>query len=371
MSNIQILFQIPTQIETGLALGTYERIGGVVRDTGTKQVVMWLQEGSQFSSGQNVVGGLMSSVMHKTGMSSAAASAVLGGTVPVLNLAMAGYTLYLMIESVRELEKEIEENHERVSEEFARDRRIEFEAALANARDVVDAENDVYKQQAAQRAIDQLYKAQQQRLTDFDELISKSGDFDEFLQLQNYLLQAMMTSSMRTRCYLETNQTNVALSRLQDALREYLPRTQHLARKLLGQYPAMYFNSEISEEDFERYLAIEAWIRDIDDVLPILVKEYRSQFWNKETIKPLAGASAKPFWNRSNSDTEPTHLKALTQMEILIENYNRLLGFELELASIRLSFDEWETVVSNLESQDDYVVLVDQDLIQSLDRLSM
>ena len=372
MSNIQILFQLPAYIESGLTLGTYERVGAVIRDSQTKQVVMWLREGGEAASNPKAMNGLMASVMRQSGMSSAAMGAILGSTLMTVNLAMSGYTLYLMVERVRELEQQIEALHERVSEEFARDRRVEFEAALSNARDVVDAENDAYKQQAANQAINQLFKAQQHRLQDFDQLVVTASGFDQLQQAQNYLLQAMMTSTMRVRCFLETDQFNVARSRLKEALDEYLPRTKHLIQKWLGEHPAIYFNSTISDTDFERYLQIETWVREVDDVLAILVKEYRSEFWNRDAIKPLSGLSFKlPFMNRSDTDVEPTYLEALTQAEVLIENYHRLLGFELELASMRLKFEEWDALVGDLETQEDYVLLVDQDALTASDRLSI
>lgn len=371
MSNIEILFQLPQHIEAGLALGKYERIGGVIRNSQSKQIVMWLQEGGQVATNPNATKGLMASVLQNTGMSSATMSVILGGTLSTLNVAMSGYTLYLMIERVRELEKAIDELHEKVSEEFARDRRIEFEAALSNARDVVDAENISYKQQAANQAINQLFKARQQRLTDFDELLNDTSDIDHLFRANHYLLQAMMASTLRIRCYLETNQETVARSRLKEALQEYYPRTRELVRKWLGAHPAMYFHSEVSEEDFSRFLKIEAWVRDEDNILPVLIKEYREDFWNREAIKPLTSSSFNfPFMNRNSRENEPIHLQALTQSEIVIENYQRLLGFELELASMRLSFNEWDSIVSNLEERDDYVLLVDQDIVDASSRLS-
>ena len=43
--NLNVLFDVPAQVAQGLANGSLERVGGVVRDTSSKQVVMWLQEG--------------------------------------------------------------------------------------------------------------------------------------------------------------------------------------------------------------------------------------------------------------------------------------------------------------------------------------
>lgn len=44
MTDVHVLFELPKEIEKGLAEGTYERVGGVIRKTGDKQVVTWLSE---------------------------------------------------------------------------------------------------------------------------------------------------------------------------------------------------------------------------------------------------------------------------------------------------------------------------------------
>ena len=42
---LNVVFDVPPQVTQGLLNGTLERVGGVVRDSSSKQVVMWLQEG--------------------------------------------------------------------------------------------------------------------------------------------------------------------------------------------------------------------------------------------------------------------------------------------------------------------------------------
>lgn len=42
---IDVTFLVPEGIKTGLAKGVYERVGGVIRKTGSKEVVFWLKEG--------------------------------------------------------------------------------------------------------------------------------------------------------------------------------------------------------------------------------------------------------------------------------------------------------------------------------------
>ena len=43
--NLNVVFDVPARVAQGLLNGSLERVGGVVRDSSTKKVVMWLQEG--------------------------------------------------------------------------------------------------------------------------------------------------------------------------------------------------------------------------------------------------------------------------------------------------------------------------------------
>ena len=43
--NLDVVFDVPQNIAKGLQDGSLERIGGVVRESSSKRVVMWLQEG--------------------------------------------------------------------------------------------------------------------------------------------------------------------------------------------------------------------------------------------------------------------------------------------------------------------------------------
>lgn len=45
MAELTVMFDVPAAIAQGLKNGTLERVGGVIRNVGDKQIVMWLQEG--------------------------------------------------------------------------------------------------------------------------------------------------------------------------------------------------------------------------------------------------------------------------------------------------------------------------------------
>jgi len=45
MGLLHVLFEIPAHLQTGLSSGVLERVGGVIRDAASKQVVAWLRDG--------------------------------------------------------------------------------------------------------------------------------------------------------------------------------------------------------------------------------------------------------------------------------------------------------------------------------------
>ena len=44
MQTVEATFAVPPHVSQGLDNGEYERVGGVVRDSQSKQVVAWLRE---------------------------------------------------------------------------------------------------------------------------------------------------------------------------------------------------------------------------------------------------------------------------------------------------------------------------------------
>ena len=53
MLQIEVMLEVPLRIAAGLAGGQLERVGGVVRDVGTKQIVALLREGGQLANGSH------------------------------------------------------------------------------------------------------------------------------------------------------------------------------------------------------------------------------------------------------------------------------------------------------------------------------
>jgi hypothetical protein len=359
---IEVLFEIPTAIQSGLANGTLERIGGVIRDTNNKQIVAWLREGGKISSNPNISQGLMGTLLQYGGKSS---TAILGSTASVLNVAMAGYYSYKIIEQLLSLHQELEKIHERIAQEFSRDRLVQLETALEMARDAMEADNETY----ADNAISHLLEARNHLLYDFKAHRTNANTADQLRQAQYDLIQAMLVDTMRIRCYLMTDE-RFALTRLKECIDDFALLVKDFIPQWLGDHPALYFHQDVTDADLRRFIDIEARLRGQDDVLMELIQAYRQDFWKPEVIRPLQdplflGVINVSFVGRNEPESVPDHLVALDQVEILIENYDRLEGFRLELASKRLTFHDWEAQV-DMSDWDDYALLVDNDVMERL-----
>ena len=74
MGTVNATFQVPEYIAQGISKGAYERVGGVVREAGSKQVVAWLREASETA---------------KPVLSSIVSLSSVGAVASVLNLAVS------------------------------------------------------------------------------------------------------------------------------------------------------------------------------------------------------------------------------------------------------------------------------------------
>ena len=384
MPAIEVLLEVPPAIVQGLANGTLERVGGVIREVGNKQVVAWLREGGKIASNPNILTGLVQATggvgSVATGILNTVVSAhshdlikkeiarqgIMLGTMGILNIAISGCTLYILNRRINHLGEQIE----KIAAEFDRDRWIKLSAALESMRDVAEAEGDSYKHDVL-RLNQELNEGRKHILDKVEDRLTDSIGSEQGQIAQDYLLLAMQVDTMRIRCYLETDEHKMARDRLKERLEDYRERTGVFVHKLLGVHHARYFHELVDIEDLARYIRIEGWLRGKDDVLMDVIKDYRGDFWNQDAIQDIIPGRSLPG---RPSEESTQHLTALAQAELLIENFQRLEGFEGELDAIeRLGLKEWEDLASaadfNIDEHNDYVLLVDKDRLAVAEQL--
>ncbi len=266
MGSLEVLFEVPKWIEKGLATGVLQRVGGVVVENGSKQVVAWLRDGAAVNNVLDVASGIpspfgllmtaaRSAITLWDGKMTRDAVGLVGNQVAqvaqqvagvseqlnvvtalsgftitgqVLNLGLSAATFYATMKRLDKLTDEIAKLSELIQAEFNRDRDIRFKRALQAARDVFESENAVQRDQATRSAVDGLFEARENFLLDFEQSI-KSSNNDGQLQLARHsLIRAMYAEISRIRCYIAANDLNLAKQRLREDIPFFKSHSQTL-----------------------------------------------------------------------------------------------------------------------------------------------
>ncbi len=404
MPQIQVMLEVPLKIAVGLASGQLERMGGVIVDRGSKQVVAWLREGGQISNNSDLAAELLRSVLQASSSGAArplaaaanAAFAVRSNyllfqslealsnlvefatAIAVLDLAATAFSAAIVLKRIRDLEKRIERLYKHISSEFSRDRQVKLEAAIHTASDALNMHNPDSKSFHANSAIIRLFEARQHIWREVEMLKGSSSGATNNQLMQDNLLQAMHLDTLRGRCLHEIDQVGLATAYLSDKLEAYRETSRLLVHRHLGEHRAVFFHKSVSERDLKRYLAIETWLRPSEDRLWEILLANRQDFWNNDVGKDPKIAKGGKFshlslpYHRKGEPEDSTLLQVLTRSEILIENYQRFRGDIAELRSIErfgITATEWEQQQEealaraeiNLSEHDDYVLLVDKE----------
>jgi hypothetical protein len=360
MADLEVVLELPERIELGLANGTLERIGGVIVERGSRQIVAWLRDSGDIVTAIDPA--------QTLGLASQAFG-TLAGTGILLNIALSSASLVSTMQRVDRLSEAVAKLAEQQSMEFKRDRDTRFRSALQSARDALDAKNESTREQRAHQASQGLYEAQDSLLRDYDEVI----DHDP-TAAQHYLTRAMYACTSRIRCYLEIEEIDLARDRLGENLEEFRTYTERLVERSLGKHPAVFLHRDFERPEVERFLAAQQWLLRIDDFIEIL-ERLRADFWNPEALETESANSPTALFKQLRSVTSrksvnlaERYQSGLGQAEAVIENYQRLEGFLLELRSMRLStFREWRNLVTEEHLEEQGIgIIIDTDRLSDI-----
>ncbi len=411
MSPLEVVFEVPKHILSGLLSGQLERVGGVIRNSATKEVVVWLRDANVLDS----VGGILPTPLnlilnaaraalslydghltrtaigelseqvdqlsHQLKWVTSMSTFVVGGQV--LNLGLTAISLYATLQKLNQLSDEISHLSEMIRAQFNWDRNLRFKTALQAARDVFETDESNFRNNAVRSAIDGLYEARENFLDDYNETM-KRGDptLDNLLMAKHYLIRAIYAETSRIRCYLASGEIDIARRYLKEDLVIFKEASTRLVDQFIGKKPALYFYKDVDASDLDRFLQIQRWLKSPDDVsgkealtLFDVINQLRGDFWNQTIVQEEYDNPIGRLINRP-SNTVATQVSKIPQQlsnaEIMIENYQRLLGFDLELRSIRLSldnftFDEWNKyTLKDDPQQHRFAMVIDRDQLDQV-----
>ncbi len=399
MPVIEVLLEVPAKIALGLASGQLVRVGGVIQDAKTKQIVAWLREGGKISKNSdpasaltrflyqsllehanlakagdtaqqvkalsNLVShiGVINNVLGAANVAATARShylltlrlqqiqsmLVFSTRLGMLHLGMTGLGLVLMLKHFSDLQATLKKViAEALDDSLRATLKINVGSALEAAQVVMEATDGNFKETMAAFLDYLLINGRQHILSDFHKVKHKKKTRGDMEASQKLLKQAMHLDETRIRAFLEVRQDEVAHRVANNRLKMYRKETEKYIGILLGRphKRAVYLHKKVSDCDLQRYLSIEQWLRGKEDVLWDIVLEKRKQFWNSD-IKGMLESAPGPLGIGGAGKAPTGHIDALKQAELAIENFQRFEGFALELKSIsrlKISLNDWETL---------------------------
>jgi tetratricopeptide (TPR) repeat protein len=388
MKTVQATFQIPEHIAQGLSNGTYERVGGVVREKGSKQVVAWLREIFELS---------------EPALSNISGLSLVSAVSSTLNLAVSTMGFAIVLKRLDDIEKQLElaqEVLQTIDYKIDLSFYANFRAALDLAYNAFTMSNPETRKMSAMQAINRFLEAEHHytKLTDI-EIGNGSQVADEYLTT---LCLAYITE---VRCYLELEELDTARRRLQEGAVALRPRFEKHIYTLLTTNPAAYLHPSLKEQVGLKHLTrVYQWLKpDVDEndifdlqrenlfnlaqkpeewiaSLPLairipkavsqtkalngLAKQSKNFFGSFPGVSKISGSKTGSQDAASQSLELEIYSHLPSMMELIgsmVENYDRLAMYESEVATIHrlgMSFREWQQLAPESSDKGDRTGLI-------------
>jgi tetratricopeptide (TPR) repeat protein len=405
---LTVTFMLADWIGKGLADGTFERVGGVIRDVGTKQVVSWLREqGSNNSqvptptdtpnnllnlvfSGANLVAsganaaatgkgladvnqrlGGIENQLGKIGQSVQFTQGILQVTsaVSILNLGVSVIGFAVIAQRLNELEhrlKQAEKLLNKVNRKIDLSFYANFRAAIELANNAFTMTKIENRRSSALQAINRFLEAQHiyTEYTDI-EIEQKSQIADE------YLLTLSLAYLAEARCYLELEEHDTALRRFQEGAKVIRSRIHKYVDILLTSNPAAYLDPQLKGQiDLRRLTKIYQWIDPALDENAVFELQRKNLFKiakdPQKWLDSIPAAILTPveveggWFGPSQDDLKQEAYKRLPQvfevMESMIETNRRFEAYQTEVQAISqlgISFHDWLKLTPSTEVKPD------------------
>jgi hypothetical protein len=401
MDPLTVTFAIAAPIAKGLASGIYERYGGVIRDTATKQVVTWLREyapnpGQGNLSPSSEPNNFINLVLAGANATAAGANAAiaskgfadvndrLGGieqqisglqyglqqaqgilqvtsAASILNLGISVMGFAVIAKRLRELEERLQQAQELLTKI---DRKIDlsfyanFRAALDMAMNAFTMSKPENRERSAMAAINRFLEAEH-IYTDYTDQELKLGSqiADE------YLLTLSLAYITEARCYLELEEPDTALRRFQEGSKVIRSRIKQYVDLLLTSNPAVYLQPQFKETiDLRRLTKIYQWLDPGLDEAAVFELQRENLFSLGGTSSPASSAWVKSlppailsrvevqggWFGPSEEELKKEADKRLPQIleviESMVETNRRFESYQSEIeaiAQLGMSFQEW------------------------------
>ncbi|WP_373526578.1 hypothetical protein [Nostoc sp.] len=358
---LTVTFMLADWIGKGLTDGTLERVGGVIRDVSTKQIVTWLREQGSNNSTTNQLGELGRSLQLTQGILQ------VSSTVSILNLGVSVIGFAVILQRLKELEQRLQQaqkllNHinRKIDVSFYANFRAALDLAV-NAFTMTKIEN---RRSSALQAINRFLEA--------EHIYTEFADIEIEQQSQiadEYLLTLSLAYLAEARCYLELEEHDTALRRFQEGSIVIHSRIQKYINLLLTSNPAVYLQPQFRGQiDLRRLTRIYQWLDPTLNENVVFDMQRMNLFMlAKDPNKWIESISAaiwdskvdwvgKAIWDDPKPQIYARLPKTLEVMESMIETNRRFESYQTEVQAISqlgISFHDWLKLTPSTEIKPD------------------
>ncbi|BAY76341.1 hypothetical protein NIES25_27900 [Nostoc linckia NIES-25] len=346
-------FMLADWIVKGLADGTFERVGGVIRNVKTKQIVSWLREANNSNGNQLEE---LTSTLQVTSVAS-----MLNLGVSVIGFIVIARRLKELEQRLHKAQKLLNNINRKIDLSFYANFRAAIELAT-NAFTMTKAEN---RRSSALQAINRFLEAEHiyTEYTDI-EIEQKSQIIDE------YLITLSLAYLAEARCYLELEEHDTALHRFQEGAKVLRSRIKKYIGVLLTCNPAAYLQPCYKGQiDLRRLTRIYQWIDPNLDENAVFEMQRNNLFqMGQELYSTYKWVDSLPPAILSRDEVQggwfgPDHKdlkqeadkrlpKVMEAIESMIETNRRFEAYQTEVQAISqlgISFHDWLKLTPSTE----------------------
>ncbi|MBD6617300.1 hypothetical protein FNW02_16060 [Komarekiella sp. 'clone 1'] len=403
---VTVTFMLTDWIAKGLADGTFERVGGVIRDVATKQVVSWLREkesnNNEMPNSTPSPNNLLNLIFSWANLTASGANAAVTGkglanvngrlngienqlvqleqslqltqgilqvttATSVLNLGVSVMGFAVIAQRLKELEQQLQKAQEilnQINRKIDLSLYANFRAAIELAVNAFTMNKTENRRSSALQAINRFLEAEHiyTEYTDI-EIEQKSQIADK------YLLTLSLAYLAEARCYLELEEHDTAFRRFQEGSKVIRSRIQKYVELLLTSNPAVYLQPQFgSHIDLRRLTRIYQWLDPMLDENAVFDMQRMNLFMlaqdpNKwvESIPAAIWDSkvdwvGKAFWDDPKPQIYARLPKTLEVVESMIETNRRFESYQTEVQAISqlgISFHDWLKLTPSTEIKPD------------------
>jgi len=370
---INVAFDVPKAIELGLDSGVLERVGGVVRFADSKQIVAWLQESRNMSNHAATGSTLLSTLLAAVGTNAGTIETLTSAGSLGLDLVDLVATMHMIDKLERRiigLQREISALCALIEKQNEKQNYVAINLALDQANVFLRIDSAVDRDKTYHSVIRDLAKAEKTLLAD----IAHDLDKDRLSEAERLIDCVILLDWIAAYCAAEYGREDRATVRLHMNIASLEPFVRRLVKRLVGKNASLYFHESVSDDILERFIQIRGWLDGDVNIWERVAKEARKGFWSDDSVRCLYREARKFLYTWPKLREDPFYEDAIPRAERAIENFQRLQGYALQIESLDKPYRDYrvisELAAKRLADHDDFVLVIDEDIMERLERLS-